>query len=155
MKYMMNATVAVAALSVLTLGMGSDAAAAAAGSAACDLKIKLTEKAEMMEGGAKFTGTLGTAMAGMKMDKKSGVKMDKMAKREARSTPVMVLRMRHLGLKEITTSIKPTKSCMVPKQITGGAPLLTSMVRTALTDKMVKMEARSIPVWVLLLLLWG
>ena len=79
MKYMMNATVAVAALSVLTLGMGSDAAAAAAGSAACDLKIKLTEKAEMMEGGAKFTGTLGTAMAGMKMDKKSGMKMDKMA----------------------------------------------------------------------------
>jgi len=74
MKYMMNATVAVAALSVLTLGMGSDAAAAAAGSAACDLKIKLTEKAEMMEGGAKFTGTLGTAMAGMKMDKKSGMK---------------------------------------------------------------------------------
>ena len=79
MKYMMNATVAGAALSVLTLGMGSDAAAAAAGSAACDLKIKLTEKAEMMEGGAKFTGTLGTAMAGMKMDKKSGMKMDKMA----------------------------------------------------------------------------
>jgi hypothetical protein len=79
MKYMMNATVAVAALSVLTLGMGSDAAAAAAGSAACDLKIKLEDKAEMMEGGAKFTGTLGTARAGMKMDKKSGMKMDKMA----------------------------------------------------------------------------
>ena len=59
--------------------MGSDAAAAAAGSAACDLKIKLADKAEMMEGGAKFTGTLGTAMAGMKMDKKSGMKMDKMA----------------------------------------------------------------------------
>ena len=74
MKYMMNATMAVAAVSVLALGTVSKAAA---DTAACDLKIKLTEKAEMMEGGAKFTGTLGTAMAGMKMDKKSGMKMDK------------------------------------------------------------------------------
>ena len=76
MKYMINATVAVAALFVLTLGTISDASA---DRAACDLKIKLTDKAEMMEGGAHFKGTPGTAMAGMKMDKKHSKKMGAMA----------------------------------------------------------------------------
>jgi hypothetical protein len=75
MKYMINATVAVAALFVLTLGTISDASA---DPAACDLKIKLTDKAEMMEGGAHFKGTPGTAMAGMKMEAMAGMKMDKM-----------------------------------------------------------------------------
>jgi hypothetical protein len=79
MKYMMNATVAV--LSVLALGTVSDAVADTAGSGACDLKIKLTEKAEMMEGGARFKGAKAMKkdkMAGMKMDKMPGMKMDKM-----------------------------------------------------------------------------
>ena len=75
MKYMMNATVAIATLSVLALGTISDASA---DTAACDLKIKLTDKAEMMEGGAHFKGTPGTAMAGMKMEAMAGMKMDKM-----------------------------------------------------------------------------
>ena len=43
MKYMMNATVAIATLSVLALGTISDASA---DTAACDLKIKLTDKAD-------------------------------------------------------------------------------------------------------------
>jgi hypothetical protein len=76
MKYMMNATVAIATLSVLALGTISDASA---DTAACDLKIKLTDKAEMMEGGAHFKGTPGTAMAGMKMDKMPGMKKEAMA----------------------------------------------------------------------------
>ena len=42
MKYMMNATVAIATLSVLALGTISDASA---DTAACDLNIKLTDKA--------------------------------------------------------------------------------------------------------------
>ena len=67
MKYMMNATVAV--LSVLALGTVSDAVADTAGSGACDLKIKLTEKAEMMEGGARFKGA-----KAMKKDKMPGMK---------------------------------------------------------------------------------
>ena len=76
MKYMMNATVAIVTLSVLALGTISDASA---DTAACDLKIKLTDKAEMMEGGAHFKGTPGTAMAGMKMDKMPGMKKEAMA----------------------------------------------------------------------------
>ena len=76
MKYMMNATVAIATLSVLALGTISDASA---DTAAFDLKIKLTDKAEMMEGGAHFKGTPGTAMAGMKMDKMPGMKKEAMA----------------------------------------------------------------------------
>ena len=71
MKHMMNAIVAVAAVSVLALSTVSDAVADAA---ACDLKIQLTKKAEMMPGGAHSKG--GT---GMKMDKMAGMKMDKMA----------------------------------------------------------------------------
>ena len=66
MKYFVNTTVAFAALSALALGTISDALA---GTAACDLKIQLTEKAEMMPGGAHFKGT-----KGMKKDKMAGMK---------------------------------------------------------------------------------
>ena len=74
MKYFVNTTVAFAALSALALGTISDALA---GTAACDLKIQLTEKAEMMPGGAHFKGTKGmkkAKMAGMKKDKMAGMK---------------------------------------------------------------------------------
>ena len=71
MKYLVNATVAGAALSLLVLGSVSDVDA---GTAACDLKIKLTKQAEMMPGGAHSKGG-----AGMKMDKMSGMKKDKMS----------------------------------------------------------------------------
>ena len=79
MKYLVNATVAGAALSLLVLGSVSDVDA---GTAACDLKIKLTKQAEMMPGGAHFKGTKGmkkAKMAGMKMDKMAGMMKDKMA----------------------------------------------------------------------------
>ncbi len=84
MKYTIHATVAVVALSVLTLGTISDVVAGSADSSACDLKIQLTMKAEMQPGGAHFKGGEGMEMdqmAGMKMDENTSesMNMDQMA----------------------------------------------------------------------------
>ncbi len=81
MGYSGNAAAAFAALSALALGTISPALA---GTAACDLKIQLSMKAEMMPGGAHSKGGAAMKMdmgkmAGMKMDKMAGMKMDKMA----------------------------------------------------------------------------
>ena len=84
MKYILKATVAGAALFVLTIGTVSDVVAGSGGSIACNLKIQLTMKAEMQPGGAHFKGGEGMEMdqmAGMKMDENTGegMEMDQMA----------------------------------------------------------------------------
>ena len=84
MKYILKATVAGAALFVLTIGTVSDVVAGSGGSIACNLKIQLTMKAEMQPGGAHFKGGEGMEMdqmAGMKMDENTGegMNMDQMA----------------------------------------------------------------------------
>ena len=76
-----NAAVVFAALSALALGTISPALA---GTGACDLKIQLSMKAEMMPGGAHSKGGAGMKMdmgkmTGMKMEKMAGMKMEKMA----------------------------------------------------------------------------
>ena len=83
-KYILKATVAGAALFVLTIGTVSDVVAGSGGSIACNLKIQLTMKAEMQPGGAHFKGGEGMEMdqmAGMKMDENTGegMNMDQMA----------------------------------------------------------------------------
>ena len=60
MKYTVNVTVAFAEVSIFSLGAISDTFAATAG---CDLNIKLTQKAEMMPGGAHAKGGEGMNMA--------------------------------------------------------------------------------------------
>ncbi len=100
MKYTVNVTAAFAVVSLFLLGAISDAFAATAG---CDLNIKLTQKAEMMPGGAHAKGGEGMNMPGMKKDTMPAMKMPGMKKMAGTKKDAMS-GMKMAGMKKDTMS---------------------------------------------------